>query len=1137
MALSRRLKRITIAFLGGLSILAIALVVLDYRMRTHGWPAQMAGRVVGGLRAAGFHVTIDEIRGGLQDHITVSGVALADGERPEWTLLSVQEVTIHSHLLAFLRGEPDVRKIGIRGADILLPVPVADDPTPLVIALEHVNGEIHPGPQRLEIDLRGKFHGIPTRIRGALPAPGAADSEARTPISVVGLLPPLTPAASTTARRLLEFCRFARKGRDASFEVQVDWAGEARHANRIRIAGGFAGVLYNGLMLERLSVAADVGEKGNADLRIHAFLDNNESLQAELTLATGPSPTIAGTLAFSGYPRKLLRATAPDFLATLPSLPRFRGPPPELRAVLRESPLMTPSQWRADVAIEARKVQVVNAAIPRVEATLRYGDGKATLQDLTLRIAPDVDIRGTGICHLNTLDTTLALTVDGTPMSLLQFSDHPRFHQEWHNIFDPIGLRGRIRPHFELDLFYSPALPNVGLLLDGSFAVYGASYNGVPAERATGRVFLDAGDDHAIISDLDFYSGGKRISGTLATERNDDGVPWLGFEVDSHIPASDFMRFIRPEFHDFLSRYGIAFETEPHMRGSGRVQVRRPWPFHFAATVDAPQATVHGMDFRKVTGAFRYNRADDVLRFTNMAAESMSSQGWKLRELSGTNVTIANRVVNAGGTVAHAEGHGWRAERIAADLTVDGPKVAVSGTAGQIGRDRWRWENVVSNTIWEAGKLDSPNTRAGSGSHAQWQFGPMAGNWTYDGNHITFEGAVTQLGLSEICTVGRLQGSGRVDDDGLTGTAALRDFRYLPTLAAGTEAQVEFLSRGAGMEFAATTPALTVGDYQLENIRAEATRNPNGLLAGTCSIQRANWRDTARATVIGAAYRHADGISRVSFTAEQAEGKQWQATALTGNGRYDPGLLLCRLDAESLTYQRFPLRKAGANVFFSDQAITVSNASANLHDGNITGDFSMQTGTGTGKLKVIGHRIGFEPLVAAVGEARKGDIGGKLDCAFDVGFIHDPEGTQLNGHGTARVYEGYLWSVPILYDFMSILDRVIPASDLAKITELRSRLRFKGDHLLVEELATNGTLVALTGGGTYRWDSQAVDMRIRAEPLRNLFLWKRLPFVSQLVQQPLNVLLERRLTGTVNNPKWETVSMFKGLFGKAPDNE
>lgn len=130
-----------------------------------------------------------------------------------------------------------------------------------------------------------------------------------------------------------------------------------------------------------------------------------------------------------------------------------------------------------------------------------------------------------------------------------------------------------------------------------------------------------------------------------------------------------------------------------------------------------------------------------------------------------------------------------------------------------------------------------------------------------------------------------------------------------------------------------------------------------------------------------------------------------------------------------------------------------------------------------------------------------------------------------------RIHDGKLWTVPFIGDFLDLLNRIIPAGDLAKITALDSDLRFTPKFIQLVKLQTNGSLVAVSADGYYNWDPGSLDFYLRAEPLRNFFSsWKLLSIIPDLVTRPLSVLLERRLIGTLDKPKWEDITVIRNLF-------
>ena len=101
----------------------------------------------------------------------------------------------------------------------------------------------------------------------------------------------------------------------------------------------------------------------------------------------------------------------------------------------------------------------------------------------------------------------------------------------------------------------------------------------------------------------------------------------------------------------------------------------------------------------------------------------------------------------------------------------------------------------------------------------------------------------------------------------------------------------------------------------------------------------------------------------------------------------------------------------------------------------------------------------------------------------------------------------------------AIIGKVLGDRDLGTISDFSSDLEFQGDKIFFPNFKSNGSLVAISAKGDYHWDSEALDFQVVAEPLKPFFgqITKLLPKVVD----PFSILLERRLTGTLEEPKWE----------------
>lgn len=150
---------------------------------------------------------------------------------------------------------------------------------------------------------------------------------------------------------------------------------------------------------------------------------------------------------------------------------------------------------------------------------------------------------------------------------------------------------------------------------------------------------------------------------------------------------------------------------------------------------------------------------------------------------------------------------------------------------------------------------------------------------------------------------------------------------------------------------------------------------------------------------------------------------------------------------------------------------------------------------------------------------------GQLGCDAHVHYYTNWADRPLQLHGNARieVQEADLWRVPIL----SSLGKILFTSDLGRISKLSADVTLNGERVVVPHFVTDGTLISLSGNGTYHLDTRHMRFNLTGEFIRSssIFRW---------LLSPVAWLINAELSGTPENFSWRTTTMRKIFSSNQP---
>ena len=168
-----------------------------------------------------------------------------------------------------------------------------------------------------------------------------------------------------------------------------------------------------------------------------------------------------------------------------------------------------------------------------------------------------------------------------------------------------------------------------------------------------------------------------------------------------------------------------------------------------------------------------------------------------------------------------------------------------------------------------------------------------------------------------------------------------------------------------------------------------------------------------------------------------------------------------------------------------------------------------------GSLKELADALSFD-----LGE-RKGDVNIDLDISGD--FSTNIWRT-VNGKGKIEVTNGHLARMKLFEGLTeSLAERVPGVSFLVDQTQASADVVFKNGVLTTENLYIDGAMISIKGWGSYDISQDDLDFVIRVQFTREKSIAGKI--VHYLTLPFTKLLLEFKVSGPIDNPKWENIQI------------
>lgn len=258
-----------------------------------------------------------------------------------------------------------------------------------------------------------------------------------------------------------------------------------------------------------------------------------------------------------------------------------------------------------------------------------------------------------------------------------------------------------------------------------------------------------------------------------------------------------------------------------------------------------------------------------------------------------------------------------------------------------------------------------------------------------------------------------------------------------------------------------------------------------------------------------------------------------QVTGLLDYCNFSLNQLQAHVEAQRFGYDRWEANTAIFDLSVLGRRLRFTNAMASAYGGQFSG---------TGQLYPVAtdsnwrYDVDFSAtnanladLLSASFQKPAKDLRGTLDGTGRVGgYIGKGTGPLATGAGRINVRGGLLFQTKLFSGLSSILAKLIPDFTLFAQTDAGGDYTIRNSRLHSSNIQLQGTVFSVKAGGSYGFDN-SLDYRVEVQLLRG----GPVAALVRLATLPVTRLLEFRLTGTFEDPRWRPINLDPSeLFSK-----
>ena len=235
--------------------------------------------------------------------------------------------------------------------------------------------------------------------------------------------------------------------------------------------------------------------------------------------------------------------------------------------------------------------------------------------------------------------------------------------------------------------------------------------------------------------------------------------------------------------------------------------------------------------------------------------------------------------------------------------------------------------------------------------------------------------------------------------------------------------------------------------------------------------------------------------------------------------------LEAHVNAKRFGYGRWEADTAEFDFIAMGRRLRFTNAVATAYGGQFKGHgalypvFSDSNWRYEANLDAAGARLA--DLLSASMQKPAGEVRGNLDGAATIGgYIGKGSGPLAVGSGHATIRDGLLFQTKLFGGLSAILSKVIPEFTLFAQTDASGNFTIRNSRISSKDIQLQGSVFSVKAAGDYTFDGR-LDYRVEVQLLRG----GPVAALVRLATLPVTRLLEFRLTGSFEDPRWRPLNL------------
>jgi hypothetical protein len=235
------------------------------------------------------------------------------------------------------------------------------------------------------------------------------------------------------------------------------------------------------------------------------------------------------------------------------------------------------------------------------------------------------------------------------------------------------------------------------------------------------------------------------------------------------------------------------------------------------------------------------------------------------------------------------------------------------------------------------------------------------------------------------------------------------------------------------------------------------------------------------------------------------------------------------------TFFGIPLRNADTEFHLRGESVVFDNAKASMpHGGRIQGKGlisfpGFREDAASFRIALKGDGIALNDALSSLG-IESGNMSGKVSGAVEFdGPLTTALVSRVNGKVSVSLRDGHLARLKLFAGLTDYLAKNIPGiSSLVDQSNAEMEGSISNGVIRASKILVSGDVFAITGIGTYSMPEDKLDITARVRIFKNNSIIGRL--ANPITWTFSKLLMEFKVYGSIDDPKWEYVSVIERLL-------